>query len=138
MVRNSSRQPSACVIRTGRRRAGNPTWISSAPSRAARQALINTGASVSFFTNAQLKRKERWGVWKCEASPLYMGMLLEGLGRATTTAAATADRLLRQALRESDPDAAFIAVMPEYDTSGTQLIETLRQKTGREILLING
>ena len=93
---------------------------------------------MSFFTNAQLKRKERWGVWKCEASPLYMGMLLEGLGRATSSAAATADRLMRQALRESDPDAAFIVVMSANNISGAQLIETLRQKTGREILLING
>ncbi|NMA24248.1 MAG: DUF58 domain-containing protein [Clostridiales bacterium] len=135
-----SRQPSACVILNVEGAGPEESDMDKLCSvtRAVCQALINTGASVSFFTNAQLKRKERWGVWKCEASPLYMGMLLEGLGRATSTAAATADRLLRQALRESDPDAAFIAVMPEYDTSGTQLIETLRQKTGREILLING
>jgi hypothetical protein len=134
-----SRQPAACVVLNvegvGSEDADMDKLCS--VTRAVCQALVNTGASVSFYTNSWLRRKGRCDVWKCEASPLYMGMLLEGLGRATSSAAVTADRLMQQALRESDPDAAFIVVMSAKDISGAQLVEVLRRKTGREFLLIN-
>lgn len=133
-----SRQPAACVILNvegvGPEEFDMDRLCS--VTRSVCQTLVNTGASVHFYTNARLKRKGRCDVWKCEASPLYMGTLLEGLGRATSSAAVTADRLMQQALRESDPDAAFIVVTSVNDTAGGQLAERLRQTTGREFLLI--
>jgi hypothetical protein len=135
-----SRQPSTCVVLNvegvGSEEADMDKLCS--VTRSVCQALIDTGASVSFYANAQLKRKERRDVWKCEASQLHMGTLLEGLGRATSNASAKAEKLFQLALRGSDPDAAFIVVLPANDISGAQLVQTLRQKTGREFLIING
>ena len=135
-----NRQPSTCVILDVNGVGSSEDDLDSLCSvtRSVCQALVNKGSAVSFYTNSRLKRRERREVWKCEASPLYMTALLEGLGRATSVAVASTDSLMQRAIRDSDPDAAFIIVSSANNADSAQLFEGQRHNTGREFLMING
>ena len=133
-----SRQPSACVIlnvdEIGQEDSDMDRLCSL--TRSVCRELLDIGAVLDFYTNSMLKRREKRDVWKCEASPGHISTLLDGLARATYETSVTSERLLRQALRDSDPDTSFIVVMSENNTSGAQLVESLRQMSGREFLVI--
>ena len=101
------------------------------------ETLAENGVSASFFTNALLKRINAREFWKCEVSPGHKDTLLEGLGRITAHPRGSLNALLEYALINSDYDAAFIVVMPASDTRGDEAVDFLRNKSGRETLLIH-
>lgn len=132
-----SRQPSACVLLNVEDADDALDHLCSV-TRTVCQTLVDAGASLSFYTNSRLRRRERREAWRCEASQQYMGTLLEGLGRATAGISVTAEDLLRTALRECDSDTALILVSPADSDLGARLTAAFRQTAGREILLISG
>jgi hypothetical protein len=107
-----------------------------AVARAVCETLVGTGVSINFFTNARLKRKAVEDVWKCEVSTGHTGALLEGLGRASSYACGTLEKLLEYALRESNFDAAFVVILPEGERRGESAANRLRSSTGQEVLVI--
>ena len=100
------------------------------------EALVGAGAAVNFFTNARLKRKDDKEVWKCTVSSEHMGELLEGLGRASSYACGSLEKLLKFALHESNFDAAFVVILPEKDTRGGEAVSLLRSNTGQDAMLV--
>jgi len=110
---------------------------SCAVARTVCEALVRAGAAVNFYTNARLKRTNDKEVWKCAVSSDHMGALLEGLGRASSYACGSLDKLLKYALHESNFDSAFIVILPENDTRGGEAIHLLRSNTGQDAMLIH-
>ncbi|MCL1834950.1 MAG: DUF58 domain-containing protein [Oscillospiraceae bacterium] len=100
------------------------------------ETLNNAGASVSFFTNSMLTRISGRNIWQCEYSPGHGDELLEGLGRVSGTACRPLAELLEFSMRKSDYDAAFVLIVPSGDLSGEEAASMLRDKTGREVLLV--
>ena len=100
------------------------------------EALINKDVPVKFHTNSVLRRVNTRGIWKCDVSSGYTGALLEGLGRVSSFACTTLEKLLEQAHRENDSDAAFIVVAPSTNFDSEAITEQLKRVTGREVLLV--
>ena len=108
-----------------------------ATARTICETLLASGAIVSFFTNARLRRRDEKEIWKCEVSSGYTGRFLEGLGRAASHACGTLEGLLAFALRESSHDSAFVVVLPAKDHRGDEAARRLRAGTGQEVLVIS-
>jgi len=133
-----NRQLSACIIlSTDSISYGDDDVLDRCCStvRTVCELMIEQGASVSFFTNARLKRVAGKPVWSCNAGAGNMGGLLEGLGRITYYAVAPVDKLLEYALRESDYDSAFILILPAGDRRGEEAADRLTKQTGRELAI---
>ena len=107
-----------------------------AAARTICEFLIEKGVPVSFFTNALLLRKERKAAWRCDASAGRTGGLLEGLGRISTRACSSLERLLEYAVHENDSDASFIVILPESGKNEDEPIERLRKATGQEVMVV--
>jgi len=101
------------------------------------ETLVMAGAVVNFFTNARLRMRAGRDIWKCEVSPGNTQCLLEGLGRVSAHMSDPLEKMLVQAIRESDLDAAFIVILPVGDKRGEKAEKLLRGDTGREVLIIN-
>jgi len=133
-----NRQPSTCVVLSVDGVAVEDEAVLDkccSTSRTICEALVKTGACVNFYTNSFLLRKGRNHIWKCEVSPGHTGELLEGLGRVTAAACTDVDKLLQYVLRESDPNAEFIVVLPECDKQGIERTNALSRQTGREFMV---
>ena len=142
MVReyDHTRQLSACVLLSVDGISINDENILDDCCSAARtvcETLVDSGASVSFFTNARLKRSYDDEVWRCEASAGRTSGLLEGLGHLLCFSRSPLSKLLEYAHRESEFDSAFIVILPAAENGGGEAIGRLRAATGREVLLVD-
>ena len=100
------------------------------------EKLVEKGVPVSFFTNAQLRRKEKNDAWRCEVAAGRTGGLLEGLGRVSHHACSSFEKLLEYAVRENDSAASFIVILPEGGRCNEAPADRLRNVTGQEVLLL--
>jgi len=135
-----TRQLSACVILSVDEIDQNDEDGLDSCCSAARticESLTESGVSVNFYTNSLLKRIQSNALWKCEVSSGHTDELLEGLGRVSCYSRGTLTGLLEYAHRNSDSDAAFIVILPSGDNRGDEAQSYIRNKTGRETLLIN-
>lgn len=135
-----TRQISACVILSvdGISHGSEETLdICCAAARTICETLAETGASVSFFTNASLKRSYDEEIWRCEVTQSGTGGLLEGLGRVMCHSRSTLEELLEYVNHESDFDAAFIVIISSDENKHGETVNRLRMNTGREVLLVN-
>ena len=134
-----TRQLSACVL-LGIDGAGLPDDDEldkcCAVARSVCETLVERGVAVDFFTNALLKRRSGREVWRSKAAPGHTGGLLEGLGRVSSYACCSLERLLEYALRESEFDAAFILILPAGEKRSGELVNRMRNNTNQEVLLI--
>ena len=134
-----NRQLSACVILSvdGIDSAGESELDECcSTARTVCETLAASGVSVNFFTNANLWRKYEKTIWKCTVSQNHTEGLLEGLGRVSSYACCSLEKLQEYALRENTSDTAFIIILPAGEKRGEELSNQLRRKTGQEVLLL--
>jgi len=107
-----------------------------AAARTICEKLVEKSVPVSFFTNAVLWRKGNKEAWRCEVSSGHTGGLLEGLGRVSSHACGSLEKLLEYAIHENDSAASFIVIVPEGGKYERDTIERFRRITGQEVLLV--
>ena len=105
-------------------------------ARAVCEKLIDTGNIIAFYTNSMLVGKASRGFWKCEASAGHKGVLLEGLGRVSVNAPCNLEQLLKHTNYTSDPEDAFILILPAGDRHGAGAASGFSRSTGREVFII--
>ena len=107
-----------------------------AAARAICEELVKKSVPVNFFTNSLLQHKGSKGIWKCEVSSVLTGGLLEGLGRVSSHACSTMEKLLEYAIRDNDSAASFIVIVHESGKHCEESIDRLRRATGQEVMLV--
>ena len=100
------------------------------------ETLTNLGVLVNFHTNARIFARDRTGIWSCEASPGKLGVLLEGLGRASSYLACPVGKLLGHIARANTSDNAYVIILPEATPAAEAAAAELRRNTGQEVMLV--
>ena len=100
------------------------------------ETLAGKGVSVSFYTNARIFTGNESGIWRCAASAGKLGVLLEGLGRASGYSSCSVGKLLGHVGKMNASDNAYVIILPENAPGGEEAAESLRRSTGQEVMLI--
>jgi len=134
-----NRQLSACVIMSVEGIGfGGLTMLDEicVLARSVCETLTDAGVLVSFFTNAKLKNIISEDSWRCEVSSSCKEDFLEGLGRVVGYETASLSRTIDRAYRESDPDTAFVIILPKGDCHGEDTADRLKRRTSQEVLIL--